>query len=64
CTDSAPMHLAVAVKTYMMAMFGPTEPKLLLPPSDRFMGIRSLSGKMSDIDPTTVLEKIWAGQPA
>lgn len=64
CTDSAPMHLAVAVQTYMMAVFRPTEPKLLLPPSDRFMGIKSLSGKMSDIDPTTVLEKIWAGQTA
>ena len=64
CTDSAPMHLAVAVQTYMMAVFGPTEPKLLLPPSDRFMGIKSLSGKMSDIDPNPVLEKIWAGQTA
>ncbi len=26
CTDSAPMHLSVAVKTYTIALFGPTNP--------------------------------------
>jgi ADP-heptose:LPS heptosyltransferase len=61
CTDSAPMHLAVAVKTYTMALFGPTDPAKLLPDSNRFVGIKSLSGKMSDIAPSTVLEKVWAG---
>ncbi len=61
CTDSAPMHLAVAVKTYTMALFGPTDPKKLLPETSRFVGIKSISGKMSDIAPATVSEKIWAG---
>lgn len=61
CTDSAPMHLAVAVKTFTMALFGPTDPDKLLPASNRFVGIKSLTGKMSDIAPATVLEKIWAG---
>ncbi|NJP10667.1 MAG: glycosyltransferase family 9 protein [Leptolyngbyaceae cyanobacterium RU_5_1] len=61
CTDSAPMHLAVAVKTYTMALFGPTDPQKLLPDSNRFIGIKALSGKMADIAPTTVLEKVWAG---
>lgn len=61
CTDSAPMHLAVAVKTFTMALFGPTDPEKLLPASNRFVGIKSLTGKMSDIAPATVLEKIWAG---
>ncbi|MBD2035803.1 glycosyltransferase family 9 protein [Leptolyngbya sp. FACHB-321] len=60
CTDSAPMHLAVAVKTYTVALFGPTEPKKLLPESNRFIGIKSLTGKMSDISPQTVLEKVWS----
>jgi len=35
CTDGAPMHLAVAVQTYTIALFGPTEPQKLLPASDR-----------------------------
>lgn len=61
CTDSAPMHLAVAVKTFTMALFGPTDPEKLLPASNRFVGIKSLTGKMSDIAPATVLEKVWAG---
>jgi ADP-heptose:LPS heptosyltransferase len=64
CTDSAPMHLSVAVKTYTLALFGPTDPEKLLPKSDRFIAIKSLSGIMSDIDPATVSDKIWAGQPA
>ncbi len=61
CTDSAPMHLAVAVKTYTLALFGPTDPKRLLPESNRFVGIKSLTGQMSDISPQTVLEKVWGG---
>ncbi len=62
CTDSAPMHLAVAVQTYTLALFGPTNPKKLLPDSSRFVGIKSLTGKMSDISPNTVMEKVWGGQ--
>lgn len=62
CTDSAPMHLAVAVKTYTLALFGPTVPKRLLPESNRFVGIKSLTGQMSDISPQMVLEKVWGGR--
>ncbi len=58
CTDSAPMHLAVAVETYTIALFGPTDPKKLLPESDKFIGIQSPSGKMSDISAEMVLEKL------
>ncbi|MBW4579844.1 MAG: glycosyltransferase family 9 protein [Tildeniella nuda ZEHNDER 1965/U140] len=60
CTDSAPMHLAVAVKTYTLALFGPTDPQKLLPEGKRFIGIKSLTGRMADISPQTVLEKIWS----
>ena len=59
CTDSAPMHLAVAVGTYTVALFGPTNPEKLLPKSDRVMGIKSSSGQMADISPDEVLAKIW-----
>jgi len=61
CTDSAPMHLAVAVGTYTIALFGPTEPAKLLPKSDRVIGIKSPTGKMSDISPDEVIKKIWGG---
>jgi len=61
CTDSAPMHLAVAVQTYTLALFGPTDPAKLLPRSDKFVGIQSPTGSMADISPATVLAKIWEG---
>lgn len=61
CTDSAPMHLSVAVQTYTIALFGPTEPAKLLPNSDKFLAIKSNTGKMKDISPKLVLEKIWGG---
>ncbi|MGK7921662.1 MAG: glycosyltransferase family 9 protein [Trichodesmium sp.] len=61
CTDSAPMHLAVAVGTYTIALFGPTEPEKLLPKSDRLVAIKSRTGKMVDISPQDVLQKIWGG---
>ncbi|KAB8331863.1 glycosyltransferase family 9 protein [Scytonema tolypothrichoides VB-61278] len=61
CTDSAPMHLSVAVQTYTIGLFGPTDPGKLLPKSDKFLAIKSSTGKMADISPKTVLEKIWGG---
>ncbi len=62
CTDSAPMHLAVAVGTYTIALFGPTEAKKLLPPdSETAIAIQSPSRWIADIEPETVLEQIWRG---
>ncbi len=61
CTDSAPMHLAVAVGTYTIALFGPTEAKKLLPPGERYIGIQSSTGKISDIKPEDVLKQVWRG---
>jgi ADP-heptose:LPS heptosyltransferase len=61
CTDSGPMHLAVAVQTYTLALFGPTDPAKLLPAGDRTLGIQSPTGKMADISPDTVLKRIWQG---
>ncbi len=61
CTDSAPMHLAVGVKTPTIALFGPTDPEKLLPNSEKYIGIKSPTGKMADISPETVLEKILGG---
>lgn len=59
CTDSAPMHLAVSLQVYTVALFGPTDPAKLLPKSNKFLGIQSSTGKMSDIAPETIFQKIW-----
>jgi ADP-heptose:LPS heptosyltransferase len=59
CTDSAPMHLSVAVGTPTIALFGPTEAKKLLPQSDQHIGIQSPTGAIADIKPEAVLEQIW-----
>lgn len=62
CTDSAPMHLSVAVGTYTIALFGPTDAKKLLPSnSDRFIGVQSLSKEIADIPSEKILEQIWRG---
>lgn len=61
CTDGVPMQLAVAVKTYLVALLGPTEPYKLLPQSDRFIGIKSPTTDVADIPPATVLAKVWGG---
>lgn len=61
CTNSASMQLAVFSQTYTIALFGLTEPTKLLPKSDKFLAIKSPTGLMADIQPATVLEKIWQG---
>ncbi len=61
CTDSAPMHLAIAAQTYTLALFGATDPDKLLPKSERVLGIKSPTGKMADILPQTILDRVWGG---
>jgi ADP-heptose:LPS heptosyltransferase len=40
CVDSAPMHVAVAINTPVVAMFGPTDSAKLLPPGNaRFQAV-------------------------
>ncbi|MEH2374696.1 glycosyltransferase family 9 protein [Nostoc sp.] len=60
-TDSAALQLSVAVQTYTIALFGPTDPAKLLPKNDKFLAIESPTGKTSDVSPNAVLEKIWGG---
>jgi ADP-heptose:LPS heptosyltransferase len=61
CTDSAPMHLAVALKVYTLALFGPTDPDRLLPKTDKVLGIKSPTESIADISPETVLKRVWGG---
>jgi ADP-heptose:LPS heptosyltransferase len=60
-TDSAPMHLAAAVGTYMIALFGATEAKKRLPQSEHCVGIQSPTQRVADIKPEDVLQQIWRG---
>lgn len=61
CTDSAPMHLGVAVGTNMVALFGPTSPEKLLPTNNpKIKFVKSPEGKaIAAISPQDVLAKIW-----
>ncbi|MBD2678785.1 MULTISPECIES: glycosyltransferase family 9 protein [Nostoc] len=60
-TDNAALQLSVAVQTYTIALFGPTDPTKLLPKNDKFLAIKSPTGKTADISPNAVLQKIWGG---
>lgn len=40
CSDSAPLHIAVALKTKTYAIFGPTDDKKLIPNSPNIIAIR------------------------
>jgi ADP-heptose:LPS heptosyltransferase len=59
--ESAPLQLSVAVQTYTIALLGATEPAKVLPKSDKFLGIKSPTGRVADISPQQVLQKIWGG---
>lgn len=68
CVDSAPMHVAVGLQKSLVALFGPTDPSLLLPKSPRFRyvwdsrdGNRSMfDGLGVDIAPQKVFDLIYA----
>ncbi len=58
CTDSAPMHIGVAVGTAMVALFGPTDPAKLLP-SLSDPRIRFVKGETIEaIPPSAIVERI------
>lgn len=40
CVDSAPLNMAVGVKTPAVAIFGPTNEKKILPPDDKYKAVR------------------------
>lgn len=71
CVDSAPMHVAVGLNKDLVALFGPTNPALLLPRSDKFSYVwdnpdpdqappaRSMfDGKGVNLDPHTVFDTV------
>ncbi|MGB7247330.1 MAG: glycosyltransferase family 9 protein [Phormidesmis sp.] len=63
--DSYVMQLSVALKVFTLALFGKHHPDEMLPPADgeetRFLGISSSTQEVADIDPQSVLQKVWGG---
>ena len=63
--DSHIMQLAVALKVFTLALFGKNKPEEMLPAiageEARFLGITSDTRKVADIEPQTVLQKVWGG---
>jgi ADP-heptose:LPS heptosyltransferase len=59
--DNGALQLSVAVQTYTIALFGPTDPAKVLPKNEKFLAIKSTTGKTEDILPEKVLAKIWGG---
>jgi len=60
CTEGIPMHLAIAVGTYTIALLGQTPAARIIPPDqEKFIGLQVPSGKEADVKPALVLKKIW-----
>lgn len=64
-TDSYPLYLAIALKVFCLGLFSTNQPAQQLPPNTgeemRSLGLSASSGKLADIAPTAVLQKIWNG---
>jgi ADP-heptose:LPS heptosyltransferase len=60
-TEGTVVHLAVALQVYTLALFGSADPDTLLPKTDKLLAIKSPSGKLADISPEQVLQKVWGG---
>lgn len=62
CSDSIPLQLAIAVDTFAIALLGAQDMSKRLPaPLKNVISIKSSSGKIADIKPETVMEKMWQG---
>jgi ADP-heptose:LPS heptosyltransferase len=51
--------VAIALQVYTLALFGTTQSTRFLPSSDKFAGLQSPTGKLADLPPSQVLQKVW-----
>jgi ADP-heptose:LPS heptosyltransferase len=59
CTDSAPMHIGVAVEANLLALFGATDPAKLLPVHPNFQFVQAPAGQpIAAIPPAAILAKL------
>ncbi|MBW4514925.1 MAG: glycosyltransferase family 9 protein [Timaviella obliquedivisa GSE-PSE-MK23-08B] len=61
CPNSVPMHLAIALQVYTLALFGSSSSSQFLPQSDKFIAIQSPRRSIADIQPDQILQKVWGG---
>ncbi len=61
CPNSVPMHLAIALQVYTLALFGSSSSSQVLPQSDKFIAIQSPTRSIADIKPAQILQKVWGG---
>lgn len=59
--EGTAIHLAVALQVYTLVLLGESEPETLLPSADKFVGLRAQSGRLTDLGPEQVLQKVWGG---
>jgi len=59
--ENSLLQLGIAVETYTITLLSSTDAEKLLPTSEKVLAISSHTGKLADILPQTVLEKIWGG---
>ena len=57
--ENSLLQLSIAVETYTIALLNSTDSEKLLPASEKVLAITSPTGKLADIAPQIVLEKIW-----
>jgi ADP-heptose:LPS heptosyltransferase len=55
------LQLSIAVETYTITLLDSIDSEKLLPISEKVLAITSSTGKIADISPQIVLEKIWGG---
>lgn len=53
------LQSAIAAKTFTLGLFGASDPAQVMPTGDRYLALRSPTGKLADIAPATVLERVW-----
>lgn len=56
--DTGPMHLAWAVGCPVVALFGPTDPRLNAPLGEGDVVLRAPGGRMAELDPEVVLDAV------
>lgn len=61
CCESSAMYWAIAAKTFTLVLISESDPKLVLPQSDRVVAIKSSGRRVAEIAPSTILEKVWGG---
>jgi ADP-heptose:LPS heptosyltransferase len=59
CPHSIPMHLAIALQVYTLALFGTVPASQAIPTHDKFIGLQSPSSNLADIKPEQILQKVW-----